>query len=205
MLRSGKKYPIAPNGIFPTVQGEGHLIGVPMNFVRLAGCSIGCSGCDTNYTLSERLTVSEIETRLDTLPRCEWAWVTGGEPADYDLLELLEALRIRGRVAVATSGHKAINAPASLIDFLSVSPHGSPAKLAIRMGSQINLVPGLNGLGLAEWEGFDLSPWKCGGFVTPIWHHQGERMERTKECIEFVCRNPGFRLGVQAHKFWGVA
>lgn len=43
------RYAIAPNGVFPTVQGEGAMLGVPTLFVRLAGCSVGCAGCDIDY------------------------------------------------------------------------------------------------------------------------------------------------------------
>jgi organic radical activating enzyme len=41
--------PIAPNGIFRTIQGEGALMGVPMIFVRLAGCSIGWDVMGADY------------------------------------------------------------------------------------------------------------------------------------------------------------
>jgi organic radical activating enzyme len=50
-------YGIAPDGIFWSLQGEAHLRGFQMAFVRLAGCSVGCPQCDTDYSLHERLTV----------------------------------------------------------------------------------------------------------------------------------------------------
>ena len=73
------KYPIAPNGIFWSLQGEGHLRGFQMCFVRLAGCSVGCPQCDTDYSVFERLTVREILDRiLDVVPagfRDQWVWI----------------------------------------------------------------------------------------------------------------------------------
>lgn len=202
------KYPIAPNGIFKTIQGEGALLGTPMVFVRLAGCSIGCAACDTDYRVSERLTANEIRQQVERLtPKGQlWTWITGGEPTDHNLWPLFEELRLIGLIAVATSGHGSFRGVVPMADFLSVSPHsGKPDQLAITMGSQINLVPGLNGLSLADWEGFNPKNFKYGGYVTPFWYTPGERMERVAECVAFVERNPGFKLGIQAHKFWGLA
>jgi 7-carboxy-7-deazaguanine synthase len=84
-----KTYPLAPDGVFWTLQGEGALQGEPMAFVRLAGCSVGCAQCDTDYRVSRRLTCEEIveEVRAVVPPAFvwPWVWITGGEPTDHDL------------------------------------------------------------------------------------------------------------------------
>ena len=73
------RIPLAPQGVFRTIQGEGVLLGVPMVFVRLAGCSVGCPECDTDYSIAERATVEEIARRaIDADPSLAWAWITGG-------------------------------------------------------------------------------------------------------------------------------
>lgn len=108
------KYTIAPNGIFWTIQGEGHLRGFQMAFLRLAGCSVGCPGCDTNYSVAEKLEVADLVDRVATVmpdaDRDQWVWITGGEPADRDLRPLLAELKSRGySTALATSGvHRVI-------------------------------------------------------------------------------------------------
>lgn len=173
-----------------------------MNFIRLGGCSIGCDGCDTDYRVTDRMTAKEIGHQVASLPRCEWSFVTGGEPADHDLWPLLETLRLFGRVAVVTSGSKGITAPMGLIDFLTVSPHETPAKLAIRRGNQVNLVPGLNGLDLKDWADY---PFAFDEFqhkwITPLYGSA----ESLASCREWISTRSGWRLGVQAHKAWGVA
>lgn len=192
-------YPIAPNGIYWTIQGEGPLLGKPMRFVRLAGCSVGCPECDTNYTVAERMSVGEICERLDRLPQTGWTWVTGGEPLDHNLNPLLESLRLQGRVAVCTSGH-AHSTLYHNYDYLHVSPHGKPADLKVLSGSVVNLVPGLNGLDLNDWLTFDGIGFRD-RYVTPC---EG-KPETVAQCIEWVKTRPTWRLGVQAHKSWGIA
>jgi organic radical activating enzyme len=90
------KYPVAE--IFFTIQGEGHLRGFQQTFIRLAGCSVGCPECDTDYSRKETLTAEEIAERaVAVTPKMidPWAWITGGEPADYNLAPLLTALKAR--------------------------------------------------------------------------------------------------------------
>lgn len=204
-------YPLAPNGVFRTIQGEGALIGLPMIFVRLAGCSVGCEGCDTDYTVAERLTLAEL---LDAISRnlygsIRWLWLTGGEPTDHDLATLLPALRRRFpelQLAIATAGVRPVKAGwgAGGWDFVSLSPH-DPARWVVRYAHQLNLVPGLNGLTLSDPALLDiLSNSELvvdHKYVTPL-HGCGESM---KACRRFVESRPGWRLGLQAHKVWGVA
>ena len=38
------------NEIFETIQGEGHFTGIPSIFIRLQGCPVGCSWCDTKHS-----------------------------------------------------------------------------------------------------------------------------------------------------------
>lgn len=201
-------YGLAPQGVFATVQGEGVMLGVPMVFVRLAGCPVGCDGCDTDYLLASRASADDIARRAveASEPGVEWAWVTGGEPAVYDLSPLFAALHRAGfRVAVATSGIKAVPLGRAHggCDFLSVSPHRVDDSWAVRRGDQLNVVPGLNGLKLSDLDGVDVSGF-AHRFVTPCWYGAGDRMDGVREAADWVGRRPGWRVGIQAHKVWGL-
>lgn len=206
-------YAIAPNGIFWTLQGEGHLRGFQMAFVRLAGCSVGCPGCDTNYTISEKLDVPELLSRVSAVmpdgDRDQWVWITGGEPADRDLRPLLSGLKSLGyATAVATSGVKRVIPP---IDWLSVSPHSTdPAKFQQRYGNEIKLAEGLNGLDLDAW--YTAFPDDKTDFmyryVQPLWIGDAETgredIESLKRCMDFLKRHPRWALSRQDHKAWSV-
>ncbi len=89
--------------IFVSVQGEGVDVGVPTTFVRLWGCNLTCTWCDTKYTWQtrhyEEMPVDEILGRaLDA--GTHWVSITGGEPLIQPeplLLDLLHRLRAAGR------------------------------------------------------------------------------------------------------------
>ena len=198
-------YPLAKDGVFATVQGEGALLGLPTVFVRLAGCSVACKECDTDYRVHRRATAAEIGGEIQEIRkanRFEWIWLTGGEPADQpNLFPLLDILKCNGKVAIATSGAKHFGGVLShFCDFLSVSPHGTPDQLLYPRAAQINLVPGLGGLKLSDWEAFDFSNYTH-KWVTPL---DAFATDNVAECRAFVDRHPGFRLGVQAHKRWSL-
>lgn len=198
-------FPLSKNAIFLTVQGEGALMGSPSVFVRLGGCSIGCKECDTDYRVDRRASAAEIRDEVRALRQecqaAKWIWVTGGEPADHvGLWHLLDELKGEGRVALATSGSKEIPHVYDHIDFLSVSPHGRPSELVYTRGQQINLVPSLNGLQLTDWDDFDASQFQH-RYVTPC----DGKAHAVGECVWWVKRHPGWKLGVQAHKTWGIA
>ncbi len=87
--RSTRKYlPITE--IFLSIQGEGSLIGTPMVFVRLWGCNMACTWCDTRYswapeyhgkTRIHKYTSSELAGHLlANHSNVSWFNFTGGEP-----------------------------------------------------------------------------------------------------------------------------
>src|SRR5215469_18951154 len=69
--------------IFYSIQGEGLLAGVPSVFVRLSGCNLRCTWCDTPYTSWEpqgaETTIESIVERVRGYS-CAHVVVTGGEP-----------------------------------------------------------------------------------------------------------------------------
>lgn len=69
------------NEIFHSVQGEGTRAGVRCVFVRLTGCNLRCTWCDTVYAFTDGhwLTVDEVLAQVRE-HRCPTVEVTGGEP-----------------------------------------------------------------------------------------------------------------------------
>ena len=93
--------------IFYSLQGEARTVGLPTVFVRLTGCPLRCSYCDTAYAFSGgeiRSLDSILEQVASFRPR--HVCVTGGEPlAQPNCLPLLVALCDAGyQVSLETSG-----------------------------------------------------------------------------------------------------
>lgn len=69
------------NEIFLSIQGEGTRAGAPCTFVRLAGCNLNCTWCDTPYARSEGRTMDLSDILVEvTVLGCRRVEVTGGEP-----------------------------------------------------------------------------------------------------------------------------
>ena len=93
--------------IFHSIQGESSRVGLPTVFVRLTGCPLRCSWCDTEYAFTggEAISIEEILARVAEL-NCRTVCVTGGEPlAQKSCMPLLTALCDAGySVSLETSG-----------------------------------------------------------------------------------------------------
>lgn len=93
--------------IFYSLQGEASRAGLPTVFVRLTGCPLRCTWCDTTYSFTggEPATIESVLVEVGKYPARQIC-VTGGEPlAQKDCLPLLTALCDAGYdVSLETSG-----------------------------------------------------------------------------------------------------
>ena len=122
--------------IFKSIQGEGTRAGRPCVFVRLTGCNLRCTWCDTAYAFfgGTKLGVAEIVARVQELARGSGVTgegaraiplveLTGGEPLlQPETPELLERLLQLGfTVMVETSGERSLSGvPRDVIKIVDV-------------------------------------------------------------------------------------
>ncbi|MBK9160858.1 MAG: 7-carboxy-7-deazaguanine synthase QueE [Nitrosomonadales bacterium] len=99
--------PLRISEIFHSLQGETGRIGLPTVFVRLTGCPLRCTYCDTSYAFTggQNMSVTEILGQVAGYD-ARYVCVTGGEPlAQKGCLQLLETLCDAGyEVSLETSG-----------------------------------------------------------------------------------------------------
>jgi len=99
--------------IFLSLQGESTLAGLPFIFVRLAGCNLRCSWCDTRYAYVSRktMTVDAVLKKVKSFNPVRHVLITGGEPllqrgAATSLMKRL--LLARYDVSLETNGSLAL-------------------------------------------------------------------------------------------------
>lgn len=100
------------HSIFPTIQGEGPYAGQRAVFLRLGGCSLACSWCDTEFEEEcERIENAKLadlldEERVNAPCAGDLCVITGGEPMRQNIAPLVQDLVLtRGwRVQVETAG-----------------------------------------------------------------------------------------------------
>lgn len=98
--------------IFRSIQGESTHAGKPCTFVRLAGCPMRCTWCDSEYTFTggDRVSIDGVLTQVRDFG-CRLVEVTGGEPlAQPEAFELITRLCDEGyEVLIETGGYVSIS------------------------------------------------------------------------------------------------
>jgi len=94
------------NEIFHSISGEGGYAGYRCVFIRLTGCNLKCSYCDTTYAFEEgkEMTTEEIIKEIEQY-KCRLICITGGEPLLQDINELLDnLLNLHYKIIIETNG-----------------------------------------------------------------------------------------------------
>jgi 7-carboxy-7-deazaguanine synthase len=191
------------NTIYPAIQGEGSLLGVPMVLVRLQGCAVRCPWCDTKQTwdhdagteMSLRQVVDKV-VALTTGQR--WVLLTGGEPLEQagELAELAIDLRAAGyKLALETNGAHPFER--SLFNWICISPKEGaevPGR-NLELADEIKFVVG----GRRDMPDPGSLPQGARVLLQPL----SQSARATRLCVEAVER-VGWRLGIQAHKYIGL-
>ena len=110
--------------IFKSIQGESTFAGLPCIFIRLTGCNLRCSWCDTEYAFhgGTKMTLDEVMGKVSAFGG-KLVEVTGGEPLlqdeVYPLMDRL--LADRYQVLLETSGERPIDrVPAEVVKIVDV-------------------------------------------------------------------------------------
>jgi 7-carboxy-7-deazaguanine synthase len=113
--------------IYKSLQGESSYAGLPCLFVRLAGCNLRCTWCDSEYTFKggQRMTLEEIEAEVHRLsPDGGLVEITGGEPLlqEREVVPLMDRLLAANyTVLLETSGERPLErVPSQVVKIVDV-------------------------------------------------------------------------------------
>ena len=189
------------NEMFESIQGEGAHTGEHVIFVRLAGCSMGCEWCDTkycqevHYTLTAEQILKHLEMNFIKKP----VVISGGEPFEQQIRELIESLRSKGyKVWIETNGAEEI--PSGLGDvWYTVSPKKHVLSENLSIADEIKLV-------ISNEEDIKRAKVMISHHPKKCFYLQPEsgKKEATKLCVETCMQDPRFKLSVQVHKLIDV-
>ncbi|GLX76746.1 7-carboxy-7-deazaguanine synthase [Thalassotalea insulae] len=216
------------NELFETIQGEGSFTGQPSIFIRLQGCPVGCSWCDTKHTweidLDQQIPAAQMLAKSQETE----AWsalspieilkvfneqgfqakhivITGGEPCMVDLVPLCSALEQAGySCQIETSGTFEVLTTANC--WVTVSP-----KVKMKGGypiltSAMQRANEIKHPVATEQHVDDLLALIAEHQIndTPIYLQPISQKKRATELAIHTCIKHNWRLSVQVHKYIGI-
>ncbi|MFT5778480.1 MAG: 7-carboxy-7-deazaguanine synthase [Crocinitomicaceae bacterium] len=189
---------------FYTIQGEGNYSGRAAYFVRIAGCDVGCVWCDVKESWEADTHPLMLLTEIVDLVKSsgtDFCVITGGEPALYDLTVLVDKLKAASiEVAIETSGCYELHGN---IDWYCFSPKKFKAPVAEAYDKANELKVIISHPSDFEWAETHAEKVheSCELFLQPEWSKQERFLPLI---IEYVKKQPKWRISLQTHKFMNI-
>jgi len=197
------------NEIFLSVQGEGHLVGTPMVFVRLSGCNLDCEWCDTPHQkgdlMSPEMIVNQVLFEVRKQP-IRYVCLTGGEPTIQELEPLLDHLHGADfRVCLESNGSRRLSLDRrEIFDWVTISPklQFGVDRWLQRTGDEVKIPIGKDFPSVTHLEEVrDLGNFEF-WFLQPI--DDVDFQSNAKRSLRLACEDPQWRISAQMHKRLGL-
>jgi len=198
-FEEGKKLPIIEE--FYTLQGEGYHTGKAAYFIRIGGCDIACSWCDTKFSWNSQIhNLIDVNLTVENAKKttAKAVVVTGGEPSNYNLNYLCEQLKkCNIETFIETSGVYKLT---GIWDWICLSPkqHNQPQADVYQKAHELKVI--INTDKSFEWAeecAKKVSP-ACKLFLQPEW---SIHKIMTHKIVDYIKENPKWSLSIQTHKF----
>ena len=202
VFAEGYKVPLVEE--FYTLQGEGFHTGHAAYFIRIGGCDVGCSWCDTKFSWNPELhppvDISEIVENALKYP-AKAVVVTGGEPLMVDMGPLTSTLKASGiSTFLETSGAYALTGS---WDWICLSPKKNMPPVAdihMKAHELKVIVVDENDIEWAKEHSARVSK-SCKLFLQPEW---SSRETSLPLIIEYAKKHPEWGISLQAHKYMRI-
>jgi 7-carboxy-7-deazaguanine synthase len=189
---------------FFTLQGEGFHTGKAAYFIRLGGCDVGCSWCDSRFSWNPNLhpmVETDIIIEKAVKSGTDSVVVTGGEPLMWNLDYLCRGLKKKNIFTfIETSGAYALSGE---WDWICLSPKRNmpPVYEICKAADELKVI-------IQDESDFDwaekyrgLVEDKCRLYLQPEW----SRFETIiPEIVEYIKKNPIWRISLQSHKYMHI-
>jgi organic radical activating enzyme len=189
---------------FYSIQGEGYHTGKAAYFIRLGGCDIGCSWCDSRFAWdssihpcsdTSELVVKAVKSGTDSVV------ITGGEPLMWNLDMLCNKLKDNGlKTYLETSGAYPLSGK---WDWICLSPKRNQAPLGEIYGVADELKVIIEDNTDFEWAELNRKKVRsnCKLFMQPEWSRFSQIIQ---DIVGYVKNNPDWRISLQTHKYMHI-
>jgi 7-carboxy-7-deazaguanine synthase len=202
LLSDGERLPLVEE--FFSLQGEGYQTGKAAYFIRLGGCDIGCSWCDSRFAWNPG--IHPMADTKDIIKRvmesgADSVVVTGGEPLMCDLDFLCNGLKLNGiNTYIETSGAYPLT---GTWDWICLSPKKNmpPLSEICQYADELKVI--IQDYSDFEWaeKYHEKVKKECRLFLQPEW----SRFEQIiPEIVEYIKKNPIWRISLQIHKYMHI-
>jgi 7-carboxy-7-deazaguanine synthase len=189
---------------FYTLQGEGFHSGKAAYFIRLGGCDVACSWCDTKHSWNSELfppvPTDDIIRNIITCP-AKAVVVTGGEPLLYNLNYLCSQLKLHGITTfLETSG---TNTKTGIWDWICLSPKISspPIDELYMLADELKIIIAQEeDLEWAELNAKKVNE-KCILYLQPEW---SKKKLLLPVIFNYILKYPKWKISNQMHKYIGI-
>ena len=198
----GKLLPLVED--FYTIQGEGFHTGKAAYFIRLGGCDIGCSWCDTKFSWNSELhpavPVDEVVKKASSFP-AKAIVITGGEPLTWNLDYLCSELKKEGlEIFLETSGAYPLS---GMWNWICLSPkkHNPPLPGIYKMADELKIIVADD----SDFQWAEKNRTKvtenCRLFLQPEWSKYNKIISKV---TDYVMEHPSWNISLQSHKFMKI-
>jgi 7-carboxy-7-deazaguanine synthase len=202
IFENGRKLPLVEE--FYTIQGEGYHTGKAAYFIRIGGCDVGCSWCDTKFSWNPALhpvvPTEQIVEHVIAHPAAAVV-VTGGEPLMVNLDYLTGLLKQKGiETFLETSGAYPLSGS---WDWICLSPkkNAPPVDELYKHAQELKVIIALEeDLAWAVENSYKVHD-DCKLYLQPEW---SQRDTILPIIIEFVKLHPRWMISLQSHKYMRI-
>jgi 7-carboxy-7-deazaguanine synthase len=202
LISDGSKLPVVEE--FFSVQGEGYQTGRAAYFIRLGGCDIGCSWCDSRFSWNPKLhPMVETEIIINHIIEsgADSVVVTGGEPLMWSLDFLCDGLKRKNiSTFIETSGAYPLTGTWNWI-CLSPKKNMPPLDEICNVADELKVI--IQDKSDFEWAEryHKLVNNECRLYLQPEWS-SFEKI--VPEIVEYIKKNTVWRISLQVHKYMHI-
>jgi 7-carboxy-7-deazaguanine synthase len=201
-IQTENKLPLVEE--FFSLQGEGYHTGKAAYFIRIGGCDVGCSWCDSRYSWNQNLhPMVETKTIIENVLKSgtDSVVVTGGEPLMWNLDFLCSELKkINISTFIETSGAYPLSGE---WDWICLSPkkNSPPVNDICKIADELKVI--IQDKSDYEWaEKYrDMVSTECRLFLQPEWSRFSINIS---SIVEYIKKNPYWRISLQSHKYMHI-